>query len=122
MDNKNLIESGEPMTMEECTRCGATPAKGTEFIRAGIRVFKCDDCGKSMHNGYLEDAHKVQLENKIGREKATENRDRFWRENQQKQFEEFGKRQHEPDGEAEKVWSIDYATKKWRFDKQSHTP
>ncbi len=113
----NFSESGEPMVMDECTRCGATPAKGTEYIRNGVRIFKCEDCGKSMHNGYLESAHKVQLENKIGHEKATENRDRFWRENQQKQEQDFERLQHEPGAEAEKVWSIDYATKKWRFDK-----
>ena len=75
-----------------------------------------------MNNGYLEEAHNKQLESKIGHEKATDNRDRFWRENRQKQEEEFNRLKHEPGAEAEKVWSIDYAMKKWRFEKPSHTP
>ena len=117
MDNKPIIaESGEPFTMDLCERCGAEPAHGIEFIRGGVRIFKCDECGKSMMNGYLEEAHKKQLASKLGHEKALENRDRFWGENQQKQEQEFKRLQHEPNSEAHKVWNIDYATKKWRFD------
>jgi len=113
--NNQLIESGEQITMEECRRCGASPARGTEFIRAGIRIFKCEDCGKSMNNGYLEESHKKQLEGRIGHEKATENRDRFWRENQQLQEEQFKRKKDIPGEAAEEVWNIDYALRKPQF-------
>lgn len=117
----NLPESGELLT-QDCSRCGAEHVEGIEFIRGGVRVWKCGQCGRGMNNGYSEEVHKTQLETKLGRDKATENRDRFWRENQQKQMEEFKRLQREPGADPEKVWSIDYATKKWRFERLSHTP
>lgn len=123
MENKvHLPESGEPFEVEECSRCQAQPAKGVKFIRAGIEIFKCGECGKGMNLGYLESTHKQQLEGKLGHEKATENRDRFWRENQEKQNEEFERLKREPGAEPEKAWNIDFATRKWRFDRPSHLP
>ena len=115
MGSEHIPESGEPLTMPECSRCGAQNARGTEFIRAGVRVWKCGECGKGMNNGYLEDSHKKQLESKIGHEKATENRDRFWREQQEKQSMEFEKRSEERDPNAHEAFDIGYATRRWKF-------
>lgn len=64
---------------------------------------------------YLEEAHKKQVESKEGHERATENRDRFWRENQQKQEMEYKRLKDTPGSDPEAVWSIDYATHKPKF-------
>jgi hypothetical protein len=111
----NLIESGEPIVVDECRRCGLQKARGVSFVRAGKLCFRCDECGRSMLLDYLEEAHKKQVEGRLNHEKATENRDRFWRENQQKQEMEYKTLKEIPGAQAESAFNIDYATRKWRF-------
>lgn len=109
-----MIDSAEPF-VHDCDRCGLLKAKGTRIVRTGRVFFKCDDCGKNNDMGYLEDAHKNQVTSKQGYENAVEKRDRFWRENQEKQEIEFKQRKEGLDTNAHEVFSIDYATKKWKF-------
>jgi len=107
-----LMEGGEPFTLEVCDRCGMENAKGTAFLRGPKRLFNCDDCGKNSFIGYLEDAHKQQVQGKTAHEHATEQRDRFWRENQTKQMDEYERLKHEPNSNAESVFNIDYARRR----------
>jgi len=113
--NTPIIESGEPYVKEECDRCYATNVKGVRYVRGSRCIFKCEKCGKSNDLGYLEDAHKKQLSGKLGHEKATENRDRFWREHQEKQAMEYKKAVEDQRQDAHEIFNIDYATRKWNF-------
>lgn len=104
----NQSESGEPMTVEECRRCGATNASGISFIRGGSLIFQCDLCGRKMHMDFLEEAHLNQIKAKEGYERAIENRDRFHRENQQKQQEEYERKIREHDESAYTSFNLGY--------------
>jgi len=70
--------SSEPVTVEECRRCGLHKARGTqEVYEDGAVNWKCDACGKKMHMGYIEDSHLLQMESKRGRLRAEDNRKRY---------------------------------------------
>lgn len=73
-------ESGTPMRLEECRRCGEKDVDGMAWWWEGGREFKCDRCGRTMLLGFDEATNKKQVEGKEGYEKSVENRGRYFRE------------------------------------------
>lgn len=101
--------------IDECRRCGREPAKGETIVRDGIRIFRCDECGKNMHIGFVEEIHDKQRRTVMNKEHAEENRDRFWREMNEKQRQDFGNRIENLDPDAHTAYSIDHMVKPLKF-------
>jgi len=77
----NPMTSSEPVTIEECRRCGLRQARGMQQIyEDGAIDWQCDACGKKIRLGYLESSQLAQMESKRGRLKAEENRSRYMNE------------------------------------------
>ncbi len=75
------MNEGQPVKLlEDCRRCGKKRPMGIEYVWEEQVYFKCDSCGREMHMGVTEELNRIQLEDKLGNEKAKANRDRYDRE------------------------------------------
>ena len=73
--------SGEPYMVKQCRSCGLNNAIGTSFVQDGGQViFVCDGCGKRHHMGYTEMDKTMQIQDRVGKERALSNRSRCLRE------------------------------------------
>lgn len=86
-----LHEASEPITIEECRRCEARPARGVRWVENGIVYWKCDECGKTQHEGVLEEVNREQVEKQEGHDRAITNRDRYMREWGEKIQQDMGR-------------------------------
>ncbi len=112
MPNQPLIENGQPDVIEECQRCGMPNAKGISYIRTGRKIFWCQECGRNSDMGFLEEAHKKQLQSIQDKERAVNNRDRYQRENQEKQTHDYRAMEHEIGYDPSKIFNLDYLQRK----------
>ncbi len=95
-----IAETAEPFTLDECRRCEAKPARGTRWVENGIVYFKCDECGKTLHEGVLEEVNRAQVESAEQKEQRDSNRSRYMNEWGNKMEQDLKREVGRPGGDA----------------------